>query len=218
MTSNLRAAQSPSSARLVAAVEDVWAEIRARHSEVPPVVVALAGSYAGKGLIFGHFAPDRWVREDSRLPELFVGGEGLERGPVPVLGTLLHEATHGLADARGIKDTSRQGRYHNKRFASLAADMGIEVAHSQALGWSTTTVPQATADAYSHQVAALGAAITAYRTREFSVGPAGGRTSNNNPIALTCGCGRRIRAAATTIEAGPIVCGLCGEPFEAATR
>jgi hypothetical protein len=28
-----------------------------------------------------------------------------------VLGTLLHEAAHGLADTREIKDTSRQGRY-----------------------------------------------------------------------------------------------------------
>jgi len=40
-----------------------------------------------------------------RLPEVFVGGEGLARGLADVHGTLLHEAAHALADVRGIKDT-----------------------------------------------------------------------------------------------------------------
>ena len=43
---------------------------------------------------------------------MLVSGEGLQRGPTDVLGTLLHEAAHGLAQARSIQDTSRQGRYH----------------------------------------------------------------------------------------------------------
>ena len=50
-----------------------------------------------------------------RCPEVFVGGEGLVLGAVDVLGTLLHEATHALAHVRGIQDTQRQGRYHNRR-------------------------------------------------------------------------------------------------------
>jgi hypothetical protein len=37
-----------------------------------------------------------------------------------VLGTLLHEAAHALADQRAIKDNSRQGRYHNARYRQLA--------------------------------------------------------------------------------------------------
>jgi len=58
----------------------------------------------------------RWHDDARQLPEVFVGGEGLARGPAEVLGTLLHEAAHALADVRGIKDTSRQGRWHNARF------------------------------------------------------------------------------------------------------
>lgn len=38
-----------------------------------------------------------------------MGGEGLARGPVEVLGTLLHEAAHAVAHVRGIKDTSLPG-------------------------------------------------------------------------------------------------------------
>jgi hypothetical protein len=36
--------------------------------------------------------------------------------------TILHEAVHALAHVRGVKDTSRGGKYHNKReFVALAA-------------------------------------------------------------------------------------------------
>jgi hypothetical protein len=71
----------------------------------------------GKRLNLGHFAAGRWqlTSPDARTdrPEVLVSGEGLQRSPVDVLGTLLHEAAHGLAYARKISDTSRQGRYHN---------------------------------------------------------------------------------------------------------
>ena len=72
-------------------------------------------------------AGDSAVGEAVRLPEVFVGGEGLARGPADVLGTLLHEAAHALAHVRGIKDTSRQGRWHNARFKALAEELGTEV-------------------------------------------------------------------------------------------
>ena len=38
------------------------------------------------------------------------------------VATLLHEAAHGLAQPRKVQDTSRGGRYHNRRYATLAAD------------------------------------------------------------------------------------------------
>ena len=55
-----------------------------------------------------------------------ISGEGLRRTAHDVLGTLLHEAAHALAHARGIKDTSRQGRYHNKHFKTLAEELGLD--------------------------------------------------------------------------------------------
>ena len=66
-------------------------------------------------------------------------------GAVDVLGTLLHEASHALAHVRGIKDTSRQGRYHNRRFRDLAAEVGLAVREVPVIGWSDTHVPDATA-------------------------------------------------------------------------
>jgi hypothetical protein len=58
-------------------------------------------------LTLGHFAGDRWQRWDGgSLPEMFIAGEGLDRGAVGVLGTALHEAAHGAAVVRGIQDSS----------------------------------------------------------------------------------------------------------------
>ena len=56
-----------------------------------------------------------------------ISGEGLRRTARDVLGVLLHEAAHALAAARGIKDTSRQGRYHNTQYKTLAEELGITV-------------------------------------------------------------------------------------------
>ena len=199
--------------RLVAAIDAAWSAIRARHPDVPEVVITLgAGSGGRRGLAYGHFHDGAWQRGDARLPELFVGGEGLQRGPVPVLGTLLHESAHGIAARRGIRDTSRQGRYHNERFRSLAAEVGIDVARDPAIGWSVTTVPDATAALYQAHTVALGAALTAFR-RPVTGGAGRGRAGSDNGIAARCPCGRRIRVSQSVLAAEPITCGACGGDF-----
>ncbi|SRR6266487_755560 len=203
------------SPRLVTALDRAWAAIRVRHVDVPEVVITLgAGSGKGHGpLTFGHFAADRWQRADARLPELFIGGEGLERGARAVLGTLLHEAAHGVAATRQIQDASRQGRWHNARFRALAAELGIEVTKDPTLGWSVTTLPDVTAAAYKSELRRLDAALVAWRHADPRPGRAGGRVSNNNGLSARCGCGRRIRVAPAVFEVGPITCGLCGSDF-----
>lgn len=200
------------SAPLVAAIEGAWSAVRARHEDVPEVVVTIGSGSEAKGMKLGHFAAERWMRGEEAMHELFVGGEGLTRGGAGVLATLLHEAAHGAAQTRGVKDTSRQGRYHNAKFKAIAESFGLTLEHDASIGWSVTTLPPATAAHYGHEIAQLDAAITAYRRAEVSSG-AGGRTSNNNGAAASCSCGRKIRASLAALDAGPIICGLCGEEF-----
>ncbi|MGH3612531.1 MAG: hypothetical protein ACRDRK_08025 [Pseudonocardia sp.] len=226
----------PISAPMVAALEGAWAAIRARHPEIPAVVMVLgAGSIGGPGgLRLGHFAAMRWADPDQqqtapegagdpegepvagseqggpmRLPEVFVGGEGLARGPAEVLATLLHEAAHALAHVRDIKDTSRQGRWHNARFKALAEEVGIEVTKDDRIGWSLTTIPTATRETYASVIAELGRVLRLHRSAEIT----GGGSKKPSPPPCVCGCGRRIRAAPSVLEAGPITCGVCGEDF-----
>jgi hypothetical protein len=198
---------------LVAALEHTWQTIRTRHPELPRAVLVVASGAEGKRLNLGHFAPHRWQVNGADRHEVLVGGEGLQRGPTDVLGTLLHEAAHGLAQARGVQDTSRQGRYHNRRYATLARELGLEVASVQPIGWSATTVPEPTAAAFAGQLEELAAALVLWRHQEHRSGPG---PRSRNLLAATCGCGRRIRVAKTTLAEAPIHCGASEHPFKPA--
>jgi hypothetical protein len=178
--------------RLVAALEHAWTTIRRHHPEVPQVVIVVASGSdpRSRRLNLGHFAAGRWQLTSSDQPsdraEVLVSGEGLQRGPVDVLGTLLHEAAHGLSYARKISDTSRQGRYHNRRYARPLRQ------HAGRAGSRTRAV-------------APGRACQRGRA-----GPGRSR----NALACSCGCGRRIRVARSVLELAPILCAGCGQPFE----
>jgi hypothetical protein len=198
---------------LVAALERTWQTIRTRHPDVPDAVLVVASGTDGKRLNWGHFAPHRWQVNGTDRHEVLIGGEGLQRGPTEVLGTLLHEAAHGLAQARQVQDTSRQGRYHNRRYAQLARELGLEVASVKPIGWSATTVPQHTATAYAGQLEELQAALVLWRRQEHRIGAG---TRSRNLLAAACGCGRRIRVAKATLAEAPILCGACQQPFQPA--
>jgi hypothetical protein len=198
---------------VVVALERAWTAIRTYHPDVPQVVVILgAGSEARRGLFkWGHFAAARWHVAGSNRPEVLVSGEGLRRGAPEVLATLLHEAAHGLADTRSIKDTSRQGRWHNQRFAVLAGELGLEVAKDSKNGWSQTSLTSKLADRYRDQLAGLEAALQLWRHTERQTGPT---SASRNLLACSCECGRKLRVARSTLEQAPIICGSCEGPFE----
>jgi SprT-like family. len=199
---------------LVSALDAAWAAIQQRHGDVPAVVLTLGsgtlGVKAGEERL-GHFAAGRWQHDQARVPELFIGGEGLRRGALEVMATLLHEAAHGLAHTRQIKDTSRQGRYHNAHYRTLASEVGLDVAETGAIGWSATTLAVGTAQHYRAELAAIEAALVAFRHPEARRDPS---QKNKNGTTARCPCGRQFRITVSVLDAGPIVCGICGEPFE----
>jgi hypothetical protein len=198
---------------VVAALERAWTAIRTHHPDVPQVVVVLgSGSESRRGLFkWGHFAAARWQVADTNRPEVLVSGEGLKRGGRQVLATLLHEAAHGLANTRGVKDTSRQGRWHNRRFAALAGELGLQVAKDPKTGWSQTSLTDQLAARYAPQLTGLDAALGLWRHTERQFDPA---TGSHNLLACSCECGRKLRVSRTTLEQAPIICGACQESFE----
>src|SRR5690606_33164769 len=126
--------------------------------------------------------------------EVLVSGEGLRRTPTEVLTTLLHEAAHALADRRGIQDTSRQGRWHNRHFATLANELGLTASKDPRYGWSPCSLRPDTAEAYKSILDELAAAMRAYRHPEPTTENT--RTNNNNGLVLECDCPRKIRVSA----------------------
>lgn len=220
---------------LATAIDTVWAAIRTRHPDVPEVVVAVAsGSQGrGRGVRLGHFGPDRWEHSGRWMPELFLGAEGLASGPREVLATLLHEAAHGIATTRDITDISDNGRYHNKKYKTLAEELGLTAARHQRNGWSLTTMPDDTATGYARELSILRRAIVAHRRPEHldnDTDPTQPDTDspdsesdddtdekaqdrNARPFVCACPTPRRIRAHKQIFDAGPILCGICREPF-----
>jgi hypothetical protein len=198
---------------VVAALEDAWAAVRARHPDVSEVVVILgAGSEARRGLFkWGHFAAARWQVAGANRAEVLVSGEGLDRGAPAVLATMLHEAAHGMAATRRVKDTSRQGRWHNQRFAALARELGLDVTFDQRTGWSQTTLGEQLPGRYAVQLRRLDAALGLWRHAERPGGTAG---RSHNLLACSCACGRKLRVARTTLDQAPILCGRCQQRFE----
>ena len=206
---------SQAASRILKVLEDTWLEIRRWHPEIPPAVIIIASGTGGKQTRLGHHAPGRWNVAGEQRTEIMISGEGLRRSSAEVLGTLLHEAAHALAHARGIKDTSRQGRYHNKHFKTCAEELGLTVTHDDRHGWSASTITPVTQTAYARQLDALTEAMTLWRHGETITGATPRR--NTNLIAATCPCGRRIRVAASTLAEAPIICLACGGKFQAKT-
>ncbi|GIL30445.1 RRQRL motif-containing zinc-binding protein [Actinocatenispora comari] len=200
--------------RLAAVLEDAWAAIRAQHPDIDHAVVIIGpGTGTGRPAEHGHYGSLRWRHRhsDAEFAEVLVAGEGLSRTAAEVLGTLLHEAAHALADARQVKDTSRQGRWHNKHFAQLATELGLAVEPDDKIGFRTT-ITDLTTGRYQSTIAALDGAITLFR-HPIEAKPKKKRDNSNNPIPLECLCPRKIKVAPTIAEAGLIRCDVCGHAF-----
>jgi hypothetical protein len=197
--------------RLIHALDLAWSAIREQHADLPDVVLSVASG--GRYRKLGHFSPDRWhVLDRGDTPEVLIGAEGLFRGPVDVLGTLLHEAAHGLGHVRNRRTTSRRGHYHNGSFRELAEAVGLQVEYVEPSGWSQTTVPGTTELAYELVVADLRRALQLCRR------PPPNPPTRRNYVPAECECGRRIRAPKTELrpDIPAIICGKCFEPFKPA--
>ncbi len=251
---------------LITALEHTWATIRHHHPDLPEVVFITGTGLrhaATRSLdaTWGHFGAQRWVAgrpqpttppkpeagQDASLqvppdrkPELFVAGECFAEGAAYTLLTILHEAAHALAHARGVKDTSRQGKYHNRRFVELAAELDLEwPADAKAHpvnGFSDVRLTEVAAIFYADTIAELDTAITLHldtfrRLRLAGGGQAtpgdttppegdgagedqGGKTFNRSKLACACYPERSIRVSPKQAVRGPILCGVCGGEFQ----
>lgn len=66
-----------------------------------------------------------------------------ERTVTQTITTLMHEMAHLYNLQKGIKDTTRSGLYHNKKFKETAEAHGLQVEQASDIGWSlTTATPQ----------------------------------------------------------------------------
>ena len=90
---------------------------------------------------YGHFSlrADTWISKVGATHEINIGAGTLARPIEEVAATLLHEMVHYWNDTNGVKDCSRNGTYHNKRFKAKAEECELNVECHPTYGWSLTS-------------------------------------------------------------------------------
>jgi hypothetical protein len=108
-----------------------------------------------------------------------VAGECFAEGAEHTLTTILHEAAHALAHVRGVKDTSRQGKYHNRRYLELAAELGlhwpVDAKAHPVNGFSEVQLSPRTREGYAETIGELDEAIMLHLDTFRRLGLAGGQ-------------------------------------------
>ncbi|MFP8906374.1 hypothetical protein [Streptomyces atacamensis] len=180
---------------LAAELALAWADIQRHHPELP----------------------------DLAAPESLIGESSSACGAELSFERLLHEAVHGIAAARGVRDTSRAGRYHNRRFLAIAEELGLE--HSEephpSSGFSLVVMKPETRRRYRPTIERLQRALrahsaaTATDTSRAFRGPAARHGSSGGGVRVkaVCDCGRNVRVVPSVLAQAPIMCGACGKPF-----
>ena len=81
-----------------------------------------------KSKCLGWFKAGAWkTRKGVKLAEIAIPPEKLDREPVDIVATLLHETAHAWNSSKDIKDCASNQR-HNKHFKEKAEALGLVVA------------------------------------------------------------------------------------------
>ncbi len=187
----------------------------------------------------GWFAAETWRNGSAYATEIFISADG--RGghdaatlAREILTTLVHELAHARCHIDGLKDTSRQGRWHNRHFGMTALALGALVAPHPRVGHVTPGLQPQTVSLYAPELRKLEQALIltwapkAVRVRTPTPGPDSASAARVDELAryviATCACadncGRRraIRVANGWWALGPIICGVCRHNFTPKTR
>lgn len=82
-----------------------------------------------------------WQKEGTEgYYEINMCAEHLRRPLEQLVGTLIHEMVHLWNLQMGVKDTSRGGTYHNKKFKIEAEQRGLHIEQHAKYGWTLTTL------------------------------------------------------------------------------
>ena len=106
------------------------------EGSLPPVVITVQSSPKA----YGHYTTwDAWRQDEKGYREINLGAESLSRPIENTIATLIHEMVHHYCAMAGIKDTSRGGTYHNKRFKAEAEKRGLVIGYDSRIGHSPTS-------------------------------------------------------------------------------
>lgn len=199
---------------ILTALDTALSNVRAANPDVPTALAVVIATGSGKK--HGHFAPASWLdtegaHKGSARHEILMSSESLARGAVATLTTLIHEAAHAANHATGTKDTSRQGRYHNKDFRDRAEAFGLTTESHDTIGFITTGMQSWALEAYASDLAALEAVLVTHHVLAKKA------TKPANTVKLGCECVKdngnplTVTVPVPWFDACAPFCGTCGQ-------
>lgn len=197
---------------LIAACERVWKSLQEFNSDIPDVVIVVGSGGRRAPSLLGHFAKNTWGNEDQQIHEVLLVAENLNREAREVFTTLLHEAVHGIAHSRGIKDTS--GARHNRKFANLCVEVGLEPPEyaDPKLGFSAARITPELEQNFAEEIGWIEEELKLCRKLFIAE-----KKTKKTTWVASCRCDRKIRLPKKTISEPDqlsITCNICSEGFE----
>lgn len=107
-----------------------------------PVITVSPDTKGAYGWCTSYKAWKETRHENEGYYEINICAEYLSRPYEDVAGMMLHEMVHLYNLENGIKDTSRAGTYHNKKFKEAAEAHGLNVENTEKYGWSKTSLTE----------------------------------------------------------------------------
>ena len=205
--------QQTGTTAIISALERLLSSVRDNHPDIPYLLVSVSPATSGRSYALARFDRGAWRDQPTLWPELTVSWDVLSMGPEMTLREILKELTHCLAEVRGIRDTSKEGVYHNKHYVSLGTELGLYwpsgVTFDPNTGYEDMKLHPDTVTKYAPELSQLRDLTLSLNV---AVRPKPGPSGRNN-VKLTCLCGRIIRASKMVADGPAIVCSGCGGFF-----
>lgn len=146
------------------------------------------------------------IKEDTiEKSEIRIRIELLNKSFEEIMEMLLHKMCHLLNHLIGIKDTTRNGTYHNTNFKELAEFIGLNTEYCTKYGWSITTLGPSLIELLKTS----GINKDALTLRRYE-GQSGGEVKKQSMRKYICPvCKTPIRATKDV----NVICGICKVDF-----
>ncbi|HAJ3957202.1 SprT-like domain-containing protein [Fictibacillus sp. Mic-4] len=194
------------------------------HNELPEPAITIQSS--GKRKAMGWCtSKEVWSDKEGKIRkyELNIAAEFLDVEFMETMDTMLHEMVHLYNAVNGVKDTSRGGTYHNKRFKEEAERRGFYFEHDKPdakYGWYNPKLKDDTKEKIrklkinesAFSIARRGVIVSPEEGKEREEGENEGEEKKPKSFKWVCPeCGLIVRSTKDNIF---IKCGECDQKME----
>ena len=209
--------QATKMSRAVSQLEHIYNSLNADFfaGELPTPIITVQS----KPGTMGHCSVSKiWQRKEDKTYELNIAAEVINYPIEETLDTMLHEMVHLYCRQHDIKEVSRGGKYHNKRFKAIAEEHGLTCVPCGQYGWNTTPgdnlVEYALNKGWNEILLGRNSLPPAMRTgatgtAQPGTAPGGGKRPSSTRKLICPKCSQSVRATRKV----NILCGDCLLPM-----